>query len=110
MKFHLVGIGSDLFLFDLDTADIAYREIHAPMYEPQNCGQSIDLLATVMAPVAAVLVAWLNTRPTRKAIVRTKDDVVIHVEGRSVKEVESLLKSAQSIMVMDTKPKKKKKP
>ena len=51
--------------------------------------------------LAAVLVAFINRRRGRKVIITTKDGAVVHVEGLSQKEIESVLEMAQSLMVID---------
>jgi hypothetical protein len=56
-----------------------------------------------LAPsIAAVLVQWLRSKASRKVILQTKDNEVIHLEGYSVKEIESLISKASDITVIQT--------
>jgi hypothetical protein len=55
------------------------------------------------ASVATVFVAWLRGRASRKIIVTTNDNKVIHTEGYSVEQFEQLLAQAREVTVIDTK-------
>ena len=55
-----------------------------------NSGDVIEILKFSPA-VAGVIVAWLNTRPSRKVTISLKDSTILEAEGRSIAEVEQLL-------------------
>lgn len=65
---------------------------------------AIAQIAAVSGAVATVLVAWIKARASRKVILTLKDQKIVHLEGYSVKEVEALLKTTESVAVIDTKP------
>ena len=58
--------------------------------------------AAPWAALAAVLVAWIKSRPTRKVIITTKDNQVIHLEGLTVQEIERVLALSSNLSVIDT--------
>ena len=47
----------------------------------------------VAGSVAAVLVAWLKARASRKVILTLRDKRIVHIEGYSVEQVKELLPS-----------------
>jgi hypothetical protein len=49
-----------------------------------------------------VLVTWLRGRASRKVIVQTNEQMVLHIDGYSVKEVEKVLEKASSINAIQT--------
>lgn len=51
---------------------------------------------------SAVLVAWIKSKSSRKIIITTKDQTIIHLEGLSQNEVEKILDRAERITVIDT--------
>ena len=57
----------------------------------------IEITKYAAPSVALVLVAWLTKRPTRKLIITTKDKQIIHAEGSSVEEIETLLEMADKV-------------
>jgi hypothetical protein len=57
--------------------------------------------AAMWAALAAVLVAFINSRRGRKVIITTKDDIVVHTEGLSPKELEQVLEHAKSLAAFD---------
>lgn len=60
--------------------------------------------AAVSTAVAAVLVAWLKARASRKVMLTLKDKQIVHLEGYSVEEVKQLLNMTEVATVIDTKP------
>ena len=60
--------------------------------------------AAVATSVAAVLVAWLKARASRKVILTLRDKQIVHLEGYSVEEVKQLLNMTEVATVIDTKP------
>jgi hypothetical protein len=103
MIISLLGIGSDTLLTDFDTAGIEYVRRNPQPGAIMNAGETIEILKFSIPAVTAVIVAWLNTRPSRKVTITQKDNTIWQAEGRSVAEVEKLLISAKMIMALETK-------
>ncbi|MBD9438072.1 hypothetical protein IB223_18380 [Pseudoxanthomonas sp. PXM03] len=59
-------------------------------------------VASVWAGLAAVLVAFIKSRSSRKIIITTKDNTIIHAEGLTAPELERILGMATSVAVIDT--------
>ena len=105
MVISLLGIGSDTLLSDFDTAGIKYVVRTPEAGQVMNAGLLVEI-AQATAPwasIAAVLVAWLRARASRKVIITLPDNKVLHVEGMGVKDVERLLPVAQAISALETK-------
>lgn len=108
MKIHLLGIGSETLLSDLDSAGVKFSRNHPPHGEVMNSGSSIEIAthATDAVPwvaIASVLVAWLRARASRKVILTLDDKKVFYAEGLSVREVQRLLGRTSSVNAFDTK-------
>lgn len=58
--------------------------------------------AAFWASLATVVVAFINSRRSRKVIITTKDGTVVHAEGLSPKELEQVLQKAQNLTAFDT--------
>lgn len=99
----LLGIGSETLLEDFDAAGVEYAHRHPQPGVIMNAGEVVEILKFSVPAVAAIIVAWLNTRPSRKVTVTLKDKTIWQAEGRSVAEVEKLLTSAKTIMALETK-------
>jgi hypothetical protein len=67
-----------------------------------NGGEVGEILKFTVPALATVIVAWLNTRPSRIVTVTLKDDTTWHAGGKSVTEVEKLLTRAKTIMALET--------
>lgn len=97
------------FLAALDEAAIDYNPVAALSTTILASGGLIAIAQTIVSSgaVAAIVVAWLKARASRKVIVTTNENQVVHVEGYSVDEVEKILAIAASVAVIDTeKPNK----
>ena len=99
----LLGIGSETLLEDFDTVGVEYARREPQPGVITNAGEVVEVLKFSVPAVAAIIVAWLNTRPSRKVTVTQKDNTIWQAEGRSVDEVEKLLTSAKTIMALETK-------
>lgn len=51
--------------------------------------------------LATVVVAFINRKKDRKVIITTKENTVVHVEGMSTSEIESILQEARNITAID---------
>lgn len=58
--------------------------------------------AAMWGALAAVIVAFLKNRRSRKVIITTKDNTVVHTEGLSVKEIETVLSQAKNLTAIET--------
>ena len=103
MIISLVGKGSQTLLADLDAAGVEYETRPIQPGIIMNSGDAIKILEIAIPVVATVIVAWIKYAPTRKAMITTKDGAVLQAEGRSVAEVEALMRAAKSVMILDAK-------
>ena len=94
------------FLQDLSEAGIDFEESQPIPGRIMASATYVAIaqIAAVSGAVATVLVAWFKARASRKVILTLKDQKIVHLEGYSVKEVEALLKTTESVAVIDTKP------
>lgn len=58
--------------------------------------------AAFWASLATVIVAFINSRRSRKVIITTKDGTVVHAEGLDEKELEEVLVHARNLTAIDT--------
>lgn len=72
-----------------------------------NSGLEIGIGAVTVA-LTRVIVAYLKARQSRKVIITTKGNAVVHfqAEGLSQSELERVLPQVRNMMVIETKPKK----
>jgi hypothetical protein len=71
---------------------------------PMNSTQVIELLqsAALWSALAAVVVAFIKGRSSRKIIITTKENTVVHAEGLSVEELTEVLKQAKNLTAIET--------
>lgn len=62
--------------------------------------------ATPWGALAVVIVAWLKAKSSRKVIITTRDNTVVHVEGFSIEQVAKVLESAKDAAIIDVPPTK----
>jgi len=88
----------------LEEARIEYRKITPMPGAVMASGVAVEIAQTVAtsSAIAAVLVAWIRARASRKVILTTATNEVIHIEGCSVKEVKGLLPLIRNGAVIDT--------
>jgi hypothetical protein len=106
---HVLAGGDDPFCQMLDEAGISYSRDPKPCGIVMDAGDTIRIAAD-LAPhavwataLASVLKAWIKSRNSRKVNFTTKDNEVIHAfEGMTPDEIERLLRTSKSIMVIDT--------
>ncbi len=94
------------FLSDLDRNAIKYQPIEAFSSAIMASGTLISITQSVVSSTAfaAIVVAWIKYRSSRKIIITTKENNVVHLEGYSVKDVEKILSIAERVAVIDTEP------
>lgn len=104
LRFTLFRDSEASFLQALDEAGVEYRK-HVPVPGvAMASGTAIEIVQTLATSgaIAAVLVAWLKARASRKIVLNTSTNEVVHLEGYSVKEVEALLPLVKSATAIDT--------
>ena len=90
----------------LNTETIPYKEVS--LFTPGTFVASGEILEIAkalaglsLAPsIAAVIVQWLKNRASRKVILQTKDNQIVHLEGYSKEEIEKLLTNASNITII----------
>lgn len=107
---HVMTGGDDDFYEMLEQASITFARCRPQPGVIMNAGDTIELLAfgsTVVGAFATVIVKWLKACSSRKVIVTTKENEVVHVIGYSADDVEKILKAARNLAAIDTEPKSK---
>ena len=94
----------------LDEEGIDYQPVMPFQRGPMNSGTLIEITKAVMDSVpfwgciTGIVVGWLKYRNSRIIEVTKKDGTRIRLEGNvDHKHIESVLKDAESLMVIDTK-------
>jgi len=113
LKVDLFKSSYDPFVSLLEESGIEYKKINYPAGVIMNAGSAIEVISAISSispwgALAIVLVAWVNKQSKRSVIITTKDNKIIHFnsQGYSSKEVESFLKDAGNITVIDASNKK----
>jgi hypothetical protein len=92
------------FIALLNEHNVKYtmREVRSGV--PMAASGVIELLqsAAMWGALATVIVAFINSRRSRKVIITTKDNTVVHAEGLSPKELEKVLTQAKSLTAIET--------
>ena len=103
--FALFKDSKDSFLYELDKASVKYSRVEAFSGVVMASGTLIAIAQAVASStvLAAVVVAWIKARASRKIIVTTNTNEIIHIEGYSVAEVEKVLSIAMRVTVIDTR-------
>jgi len=110
LKVRFFKDGIDEFTELLESNDIPYEEVNNfPLGTVLAAGETLEIIKALaglsLAPsMAAVIIQWLKNKASRKVILQTKDDEVLHLEGYSEKEIEALISSAKNITIIQTKP------
>lgn len=58
----------------------------------------------VWGALATVIVAYINSKNSRKVIITLPQNTIVHAEGLSREELELVLKQAKSLAAIETKP------
>jgi len=90
----------------LQKHDISYKERQMPKGVVYASGSTLEIVlsATIWASLAAVLIAFIKARHSRKIIITTKDNRIVHGEGLTAKDMEIILRNAKDIMAAETEP------
>lgn len=94
------------FLQDLRCAGVTYEKLSVAPGQVVASGAMIVIAQTaaVAGPLAAVFVAWLKARASRKVMLTLHDKTIVHLEGYSVEQVRELLPLVDHGAAIDTKP------
>jgi hypothetical protein len=107
IEVHLFRNNYEPFCNDLRNAGIEFVPRPLQLGKIYAAGLSVDILcatAAVLAPVAAVLVAWIQSRQSRNVIITMNDNKIVHIsQGMNADEIEELLKKARWLDVIDTR-------
>lgn len=105
----LFKYGSKQFLELLRENDIPFR-LRRP--EPGNImlsGEWVEIIRTIgevsiIPSLAAIIIQWLKSRAARIVMIQTEENQVIRIEGYSPEQVEQVLETSRSIMIIQTEP------
>ena len=95
------GLNKAEFLSLLPSSGLRYEELLLKALPPA-AGTFIDVMqgsAPWAASLAAVICAYLKNARSRKVIITTGSDTVIHAEGLSQAEIMKLLEQSRNVLV-----------
>ena len=103
---HLFKDSFGPFLALLNEHQVKYQMSESRYGVPMASSGVIEIVhavggAAMWGALAAVLVAFINSRRGRKVIITTKDNTVVHAEGLSPKELEKVLEQAKNLTAID---------
>ena len=106
MRIALFKNSRETFVQALEDASIVYEELKAPPGQIMASSIIINVAQTaaVAGPIAAVLVAWLKARASRKIILTLQDNKIVHLECYSIEQVKELLPLINHGTAIDTQP------
>ena len=99
----------DPFIELLEEHGLEYYGVALNSQEVYAAGEFLEIVknvanATFWPSLAAVIVAFLKRNSSRKVIIATEDNKIIHVEGHSPSELEDILKKTKNITAIQTEP------
>lgn len=106
LPIHLFKDSSASFIEALSANGIRFSRRIQLSEAPMASGWAIEVFsavkeATPWGALAVVIVAWLKARSSRKVIITTRDNIVIHAEGLSVEEVAKVLERAKNASIIE---------
>lgn len=102
---HVFKDSRDPFVTLLNEYGVAHEELMLKANVVMAGGYIIDIIqssAPWAASLAVVICAFLKNRRSRKVIITKADNTVVHCEGLSPKEIESILAQAKSLAAIET--------
>lgn len=107
LKVHLFKASFGPFLSLLNEHEVKYQIHAARSGVPTASSEVLEIIkvlgsATFWPSVAAVIIAYLNRSRTRKVIITTAENQVVHAEGMTQKELEAVLEKAANITAIET--------
>lgn len=109
MMISLLGTGSETLLSEFDSAGVEYIQYFPPSGAPMNAPNTIKIIKDISdiipwGTIAAVLIAWLKYRKSRKIQVKFENNKVTNLETNgSVEEFKDLLQHCQKVIAIETK-------
>ena len=93
------------FLAALDEGAIAYDPVAVCSGQVMASGNFIAIAQTFVCSTAfaTIVVAWIKARSSRKIIITTNDNQVVHLEGYSVAQATEILALAKHVAIIDTR-------
>ena len=90
----------------LEAHGIEFITYPPTMGVPTAAGEWVEALKSlsISAPLATVIVAFLKHRHSRKIIITTKDNTVVHAENLTHEELVEVLKNAKNLTAIETGP------
>lgn len=98
-----VGKCSNSLLRELDAAGIKYEALPAQFIVIMKCEEAVQTAWVATPTVAPVIYVWLHKRNSREALLTMNDNIIEHLEGKTMEDIERLFKIAKNIVVMDIK-------
>ena len=88
----------------LQEGNVEFNMCTPPVGVVMNAGWSLDIVLSpaIIPSLAMVICVFLKNRRSRKVIITTHDDTVIHAEGLSQSEVERLIAQTTSLIAIET--------
>ena len=93
------------FLALLQQYGVTYEEMMFKANVPMAMGLFVDIVQSTApwaAGLATVICSYLKNRRSRKVIITTNDNTVVHCEGLSQSEIECILRHAKSMTAIET--------
>lgn len=86
---------------------VTFEERHPPAGVIMNAGETVEILNALQIPsiaasLATVICAFVRARSSRKIIITLKDNQIVHAEGYSEKEIQSILSNVKNITAIET--------
>ncbi|WP_374499808.1 hypothetical protein [Zoogloea sp.] len=110
LSLHLFKDSSASFTEELSANGIEFSRRIQLSEAPMAAGWVIEVFsavkeATPWGALAVVIVAWLRAKSSRKVIITTKDNTVVHAEGLSVEQITKVLENAKNAEIIEISPK-----
>ena len=110
MQISLVGIGSETLLSEFDSAGVEYIKI--PPRGIMNGGETLQIIKDISGAIpwteiAAVIIAWLKYRPSRRFTLSNDKHEIFNAKDYSPKELAAILPLCKNFIAAETeKPEK----
>lgn len=104
LELHLFSDSFGPFVTLLNERSINYQMRQVRSELPMASSEIVELLraASLLPSLAVVICAFLKNKRSRKVIITTEDNTIVHIEGLNEAEVLKILKQAKSITAIET--------
>ena len=96
------SFGSILKLLNENNVQYQMRETRSGVAYASSGVVEVLTSAAMWGALATIAVAFIRSKSGRKVTITTRDEKIIHAEGLTAKELESILKQAKNIAAIDT--------